>query len=70
MEIKKYRNMSEIELNKKLNQLKFELMKAGMGFQQAKVGKKKEEGSQGSDIAKRIRKEIARIKQVLNEIKK
>ena len=67
MKIKEYRKLSEDELMKELNGLKFELMKAGTGFSQAKVGKKKEKGSAGSDIAKRIRKEIAKINHVLNE---
>ncbi len=67
MKIKEYRKLSEDELMKELNGLKFELMKAGTGFSRAKVGKKKEKGSAGSDIAKRIRKEIAKINHVLNE---
>jgi len=67
MKIKEYRKLSKDELMKELNGLKIELMKAGIGFSQAKVGKKREKGSAGSDIAKRIRKEIARINHVLNE---
>ncbi len=67
MKIEEYRKMNRIELGKELNLLKIELMKAGVGFVQAKVGKKKEKGQSGSDIKKRIRKEIARINHVLNE---
>ncbi len=67
MKIKEYRKLSESELMKELNKLKMELMKSGVGFIQARVGKKKEKGPSGSDIAKRIRKEIARINHCLNE---
>ena len=67
MKIQEYRELSKEKLNKKLNELKLELMKAGIGFIGGKVGKKKEKGQSGSDIKKRIRKEIARIKTVLNE---
>lgn len=70
MNIEEYRKMNRIELGKGLNLLKIELMKAGVGFTQAKVGKKKEQGQSGSDIKKRIRKEIARINHVLNELNK
>ena len=67
MKIEEYRKLSKEELMKELKGLKIELMKAGLGFAQAKVGKKKEKGQSGSDIAKRIRKELARINHVLNE---
>ena len=69
MKIEEYRRMNRIELGKELNQLKLELMKAGIGFIGGKVGKKKEKGQSGSDIKKRIRKERARILTVLNEKK-
>ncbi len=67
MKIEEYRKMNRIELGKELNLLKIESMKAGVGFIQAKVGKKKEKGESGSDIIKRIRREIAKINHVLNE---
>ena len=70
MKIEEYRKLSKIELGKELNLLKIESMKAGVGLLRAKVGKKREKGETGSDIKKRIRKEIARINNVLNELKK
>ncbi len=69
MKIQEYRTLSKEKLIKKLNELKLELMKAGIGFIGGKVGKKKEKGQSGSDIKKRIRKERARILTVLNEKK-
>ncbi len=70
MKIEEYRKMNKIELGNRLNLLKIESMKAGVGLLRAKVGKKKEKGESGSDIKKRIRKEMARINHVLNELKK
>ena len=69
MKIQEYRNLNKGELKTTLINLKMELMKAGVGLGLAKVGKKKEKGTSGSDIKKRIRREIARVETVLSEIR-
>lgn len=65
--IKRYREMSDEKLEKELKNLKLEMMKAQTGMGTAKVGKDKEKGSSGSDIMKRLRREVARARTVLRE---
>lgn len=64
---KEYRNLTKKELLKKKKGLDVELIKAKTGMAIAKIGKKQETGKSGSDICKRIRKEIARILTILKE---
>ena len=59
--------MTDEGLIKELKNLKLEIMKAHTGFGTAKVGKDKEKGTSGSDMLKRLRKEVARAKTVLRE---
>lgn len=61
--------MDDEQLEKALKNLKFEMMRAQTGFGTASVGKDKEKGSSGSDIMKRIRREVARLKTVMSERK-
>ena len=59
--------MTDEQLKKELQNLKMEKMRAHTGFGTAKVGKDKEKGNQGSDMLKRLRREVARMRTVLRE---
>lgn len=63
-----YRKMSDEDIEKRLKELKIDMIKAGTTMGQSKVKKRKKEGSGlGSDIMKRLRKECARILTIKNE---
>lgn len=72
MKAKEYRKLTKKELNDKIKELEFQMMKAQAKFGQAKLEKKKGKSVQGSDILRRLRRERARIKTILweNETKK
>lgn len=63
--------MNRKKLKEELKKIEIEMMKAQTSLGMAKVGKekKRERGTSGSDILKRLRKEKARILTVLNENK-
>ncbi len=63
----RFRKMTDEQIEKEIKNLKLELMKAHTGFGSARVGKDKEKGTSGSDIMKRIRKEVARGRTILRE---
>lgn len=70
MKIKEYRRMSVEKLKEELKKLRKEKIKCYGNMAMAKVKKNKEgESRGGTDLSKRIRKEIAKIKTILNETK-
>lgn len=66
--IREYREMTDEQLKEKIKEWDLELVKSYGAMGMAKV-KTEKEGTKksGSDISKRIKKEIARIKTILRE---
>ena len=66
-----YSRYKEEQLQEKVKELKMDMIKAGTLMGQSKVGKRKKEGSGiGSDLQKRLRKEMARLLTELNKRRK
>ena len=70
MKAKEYRQLTEEKLIEEKKKLEFELMKAHAKFGQAKKKDKDNiQKSGGTDMCKRLRREIARINTILTEKK-
>lgn len=62
-----YRKFDNEQLEKKIKELKYQIVLGQAGFGRVKVKDITEKGAHGSDVLKRLRKEIAKIKTVLSE---
>ena len=62
-----YSRLTEEQLEEKIKELKYQMIKSQTMMGQVKIKKGEKEQNKGSDILKRLRKEIARIKTELRK---